>query len=641
MPENSKFFTIKFLPDNLFVKVKKGTTILEAAGKAGLAINTECGGTGVCGKCKVKILKGHFKKHKHIELSVDEIDENIQLACLCKITGDMEVEIKSVPEPLIKAAVRKEKVHLQKKFVKDYLPYTFNFQPIVQRLDLNIDKPTLDNNASDFDRVISELKRKRKKVEITCPVPVLAKLPAEIRKKDGSITVYACEEQNSINIVDIIPQGKKNRNFGLAVDIGTTSAAVALIDLEEGKIVSERSEYNRQISYGPDIIHRIVFASKGDGLKKLRTKVLDTINDLTDSILKEVKTDKNSVYSCSISGNTTMQHLFLGINPKYIREEPYVPAVLHFPLFKAGDLNLNMNPEGIVYMTPGVSSYVGGDITAGVLKSGINRSSKLTLFIDLGTNGEIVLGNFDWMTGCACSAGPAFEGGGLKCGMRASTGAIEKIKIDAKSGDVKYNVIGGGKPKGICGSAVIDLLAGLYFANIINQKGRFNSDFKTAGLRKGKSGAEFVLVDKKMTETGEDLVITERDLDNIIRTKGAIWAGISTLLKAVHIKPFEIEEIIIAGAFGSYINVENVVLIGMLPDLPLDRFSFTGNASLHGAALALVSNEMRNEIEEISNKITNFELSATPGYMDEFIASLFIPHTDAELFPAFIKRKRG
>ena len=641
MAEVSEFFDIKFLPENVSVNVKKSTTILEAIEKAGLSIDTECGGYGSCGKCKVKIIKGSFKKHKHIKLSEEEIKDNIQLACLTEIVDNLEVYIPKKRELEVSKPPQKEKILYKSEFIKDSAPFIFNYRPLSEQITLKIDLPNIENNPDDFERIKMKLRELRSADDIRCPISVLKKIPDELRKKDGLIILTISESNNSVEIINISAFSEKKYNYGLAVDIGTTTVAVQLVNLSEGKVISESSEYNQQIPYGADIINRIVYASKEGGLEKLRTKVLSTINNLIDDILKEAGIERDSINCCSISGNTTMQHLFLGINPRYIREEPYVPAVLHFPKFKAEDLMLNINPNGIVYITPGVASYVGGDITAGVLQAGINRSKKLTLYVDLGTNGEIVLGNSDWMTACACSAGPAFEGGGLKCGMRAAPGAVEKIKIDEDTGLLEYEVIGKGKPKGICGSAVIDIISALYFSNNINQKGKFNLESESRRLKKVNKYSEFVIVYGIETSTGKDIVITERDLDNLIRTKGAIWAGISTLLKAVEIKPDDIERTIIAGAFGNYINIENAILIGMLPDVELEKFHFLGNGSLKGAALALISDEMRTEIEEISRKITNFELSSTPGYMEEFVASLFIPHTDSELFPSFTKKRQG
>ena len=639
MTESSEYYKIKFFPQNVLISVEKGTTILEAAEKAGLSINTECGGYGSCGKCKVKISKGTFKKQNHIEITEDELQDNIQLACITEIYDNLEVYIPEEKKPADIKSVLKERILHESEFIKDFTPFTFNYKPLLEVITLRVDPPTIENNSDDFDRIARKIIDKYHTDDIRCPVSVLKNMPDRIREKDGEIFLSLSDNGNAVEIIGI--SSHREKDYGLAVDIGTTTAAVLLVDLDDGRIVSERSEYNQQISCGPDIINRIIYASKNNGLDKLKTKILSTINGLIDDIINDIGIKKSSIKCCSIAGNTTMDHLLLGINPKYIREEPYVPAVLSFPNFRAKDLMLNINDKGVVYLTPGISSYVGGDITAGVLQAGINRSEELTLFVDLGTNGEIVLGNAEWMTACACSAGPAFEGGGLKSGMRAAPGAVNKTNIDKETGLFEYEVIGDIKPKGICGSAVIDIVADLYFSHIINQKGKFDFENESVRLRKGRNYNEYMIIPGSETFKGGDIVITEQDLDNIIRTKGAIWAGISTLLKAVQIKADDIDRIIIAGAFGNYINIENAILIGMFPDVPVEKYSFIGNGSLQGAALTLVSDEMRNEINEISNKITNLELSSIPGYMEEFVASLFLPHTDSELFPSFVKKRNS
>lgn len=632
MAQDSEYYQILFLPMNVSIRVGKDTSILEAIEEADLSINTECGGYGSCGKCKVKIVKGNFKKQSHIEISEDELKNNIQLACLTEITDDLVVDISEQEEPGTSNLIQKDAVLYTNTFVKDFTSFGFNHKPLSENLSLKIEQPNIENNTDDYDRIKRSLKSMKSCDTLTCSAGVLKKIPDEIRKKNGEITLAFSDHNNSIEILDISVSRKTE--YGIAIDVGTTTIAVLLVDLSDGRIIAEKSDYNKQIVYGSDVINRIIFAAKRGGLKKLQSNVLSGIISLIDDIIQEIEIERSVITSSAIAGNTTMQHLLLGMNPKYIREEPYVPAVLNFPRFKAEELMLAINPNGVVYITPGISSYVGGDITAGVLAAGINRSKELTLYIDLGTNGEIVLGNSDWMTACACSAGPAFEGGGLRCGMRAAQGAINKINIDRDTGSVEYSVIGDGKPKGICGSAVIDIISNLYFSGIINQKGKFNFDIDNERLRKGNSYNEFVLVAADDTLTCEDIVVTEQDLDNLIRTKGAVWAGISTLLKAVNIKPTDIDRIIIAGAFGNYINIENAILIGMLPDLPVNKFSFIGNGSLQGTALALVSDEIRNEIDEISGKITSLELSTISGYMEEFVASLFIPHTHSEQFPS-------
>ncbi|MCL5019327.1 MAG: ASKHA domain-containing protein [Patescibacteria group bacterium] len=638
MDEETELFTIRILSDTITISVKKGSTLLEGIEKAGISLNAECGGDGSCGKCRVQIVSGNVQKHHHLKLSETDVHNNIQLACLTTVLDNLEIYIPDDVRIKFDQNVLGERRVLKFDSVKDTVSYPFNEKSLTEKITITADPPTLEHNPDDFERIKTKLEFHYVVENIKCSPGILKLLPEEIRKQNGLIDITLCTNKANTEIINIASANNEKRNFGLAIDIGTTTIAVQLINLCDGKILCETTEYNSQIMYGADIISRIIYSLKDHGLEKLRSKVLSTINTLIETIVAEIGINSADITCCSIAGNTTMQHLLLGITPRYIREEPYVPAVLHFSHFAAHDLSLHINPNAIVYLTPGVGSYVGGDITAGVLQSGMNRSKELTLFVDLGTNAEIILGNSEWMSACACSAGPAFEGGGVKCGMRAMSGAIGKIQIDKSTGELVYDVINGDKPKGICGSAMIDLLAHLYFSHCINQKGKFIAEKENKRIRKYKNHFEYVIAYAPETAHGEDIVITTHDIDNLIRTKGAIWAGIATLLKAVEIKPSDIQRIIIAGAFGNYINIEHAIVIGMLPDVPVEKYSFIGNSSLHGAALTLISDDMRNEIEEISRKITNFELSVTPGYMDEFIASLFIPHTHKELFPSFVKK---
>jgi uncharacterized 2Fe-2S/4Fe-4S cluster protein (DUF4445 family) len=366
---------------------------------------------------------------------------------------------------------------------------------------------------------------------------------------------------------------------------------------------------------------------------------MDATESLISRLTKEVNATREQIVAAVVAGNATMEHLFLGIEPRYIREEPYTPAVTRFPKLSAAEVGLGIMPHAPVLISPSVASYVGGDITAGLLAAGVHRDERLSLYVDLGTNGEVALGNRDWLTACACSAGPAFEGSGVRCGMRALPGAIDQVRADEK-GNLVFRIIGGGSPMGICGSGLIDLLATLRATDLIDARGKFNRDADPGRIRVIGRRAELLLVDAGETEGSGEIAIGETDLDNLIRTKGAIFAGILTLLKGVGLELSAIERVVIAGGFGRYLDVESAIRIGMLPDLPRDRYEYIGNGSLRGAGLALLSSQLRRELDEISRRITYFELSTWPGYMDEFMAALFLPHTNAELFPSLKQSKK-
>ncbi len=422
--------------------------------------------------------------------------------------------------------------------------------------------------------------------------------------------------------------------WGAAVDIGTTTVKVMLVDLISGEPKGQASEYNAQIARGEDVISRIIFASKGSGGQILRELVLETINELLERACRRGRTKPDKIYHTVVAGNSTMIHLLLEIPPSSIRLAPYITVANHIPVMKARETGLNTCPEGKVTCLPGVASYVGSDISAGVLSSGLSETEKVTLFLDVGTNGEMVLGSKEWLVTCACSAGPAFEGAGVLHGMRATTGAIDEIWINTDSLEATWRVIGGGKPRGLCGSALISLLAEMLMTGVINKNGRFDFSRETNRIRKGSHGGEYVVSWADETDIGEDIFLTEVDIDNLMRAKAAIFAGFTVLGDSVGIPLETVEQVLIGGGFGQYINVEKAVQIGLLPDMPWEKFQFLGNTSLKGAYLALLDQKNQTEIFEIANKMTYIELSADNRFFDAFTSAMFLPHTDMTLFPS-------
>lgn len=428
-----------------------------------------------------------------------------------------------------------------------------------------------------------------------------------------------------------IEEGKRKDNLGIAIDIGTTTVVVYLVDLNNGNIIAKESSYNKQIICGEDVIARVLYCEEEEGLNKLKSLVLETINFL----INEFKVSKDEIKSCVIAGNTIMTHLFLGIHPKYIRLEPYIPTANLFPLIKANDIGLNIYKNAPVYCLPSRSSYVGGDITADVLASGMHKKEELALLIDVGTNGEVVLGNKDWLVSCSCSAGPAFEGGEVEFGLRATSGAIEDIELEEDL-NVKYKTIENAKPKGICGSGLLDLIAEMFTHGVIDKQGKIQN-LNSKRIRKGKEGNEFVIAWKEETEIKKDIVITDIDIKNILRTKASMFSAILTLLKSMEYSLDNIERVYIAGGFGNYLDSEKGIILGLFPDIPLWKFEYIGNGSVAGATLVLLSKEKKKEAEEIFQKMTYFELSVSNTYFNEFTSALFLPHTDINLFPSVKK----
>ncbi len=430
-------------------------------------------------------------------------------------------------------------------------------------------------------------------------------------------------------------KGAHDRNFGIACDMGTTTVALKLVDLKTGHILDTVSAYNDQIACGSDVISRIIYAQKKGHLQELKDRMIKTINGLLGAILPMHKVSPDEVTGGVFAGNTTMTYLVLGLDPAPIRELSGGPVMKSPPLTTAGEMGIHIHPDAPILLSPGAGSYVGGDITAGLLFTQLFRPRHgLELFIDIGTNGELVIRGEDWMIGCACSAGPAFEGVGIKCGMRASTGAIEGAEVLQGGLMIDFKVIGGGKPRGVCGSGLIELVASLFTSGILGRDGKFTD--KTPGERirvRGKQKS-FVIADESMTAEGKAIVITEQDIANIMRAKAAIYSASSLLLRNVGLSGRDIEKIHVAGGFGRSLNIRNAVTLGMFPDLPPDRFEYLGNTSLMGAYLALLSSDHRKTLNDIAASMTYIDLSSEPNYMHEYTAALFLPHTDETLFPS-------
>jgi uncharacterized 2Fe-2S/4Fe-4S cluster protein (DUF4445 family) len=446
-----------------------------------------------------------------------------------------------------------------------------------------------------------------------------------LRDADWKVDLAYSED---FRAVSILPAGRGKR-YGVAVDIGTTTVVLYLVDYADGRLIDAGMTYNSQMRHGDDVITRIVHATEGGGLNELRTAVVNDINDMLGPVMERHGIKKEEIDSAVISGNTTMAHLFWGLDPSSIREEPYVPTLNEFPVWKAETARIRINPQAPVHTVSCVGSYVGGDIVAGVLASGMHRSPEISLFMDIGTNGEIVVGNDEWLITAACSAGPCFEGSGIRNGMRATEGAIESVKMDRTDFEPSLGVIGDAIPAGICGSGMIDAISELFFSGVIDQKGKFVRDLKTDRIKMGDEGPEFIL------HRGEvrDVVLTEVDIENVLRAKAAIYAGVSLLLREVGLTLDVLDRVYIAGGFGNYLDIDKAIILGMLPDLPKEKFSFIGNTSIAGAYLCLLSDKMRKEAGEIAGRMTYMELSVSTGFMDEYMSALFLPHTNIDLFP--------
>ncbi|MBF0225111.1 MAG: DUF4445 domain-containing protein [Desulfobacterales bacterium] len=635
---------ILFLPHNKEIFVKDGESIIRAALNAGVHINASCGGEGVCGKCRIIIEKGEVEGGISEKLKKKDIDEGIRQACTSIIKSDIIVRIPI--ESTIDASVlnmpatpRKTASIVQMDF--EELKEKDLFAPPVEKIYIELPEPSVKENLSDVTRIINFLRQHNNEHRLEVDISVIRKIPDIIRENNFNVTVTIARpvrDEGKNRLINIQSGDRSNKNYAIAIDIGTTTVYGQLIDLITGKVLSQHAEFNSQISYGEDVISRIMFAEKEGGLKKMHDVVIGIINKIIEKILKEGEIDVDDISTITIAGNTTMTQLFLMVNPKYIRRAPYVPAANIYPPIKAVNLDIKLADHSIALVFPLISSYVGGDIVSGVMGSGMYRSEEVTLFMDIGTNAEIVIGNKDWMVCAACSAGPAFEGGGIQHGMRATKGAIEDFSIDPISLEPMIITIGNQRAKGICGSGLITIIATFFELGIINNSGKFNIDLNTPRIRESEGVYEYVLSWAKETQIDRDITISEIDIENLIRAKGSIYSGCMTMLKEVGLGIENLDRIILAGGFGSYIDLEKAMTIGLIPEINPDKVTYIGNGSLLGAKMSSITNRIRKDVAYVTKMMTNFELSETTSYMDNYIAALFLPHTDLNLFPKLKKR---
>lgn len=636
----NKKLKIHFTPDGVDTLVEPGTNLLEAAIDAGVHIYASCGGAGTCGTCKVLIEKGKVETTRTRKVSEEEYKQGIRQACQSRVLTDLGVYV------LVESRLEKAVISREKDKVSEALATGWRFKPPLSKLFLELPPPTSEDNISDLSRLVRGIKQRYNLSNLLVDFGVVKKLPQALRDGDWKVTVTTlitaakpqAKEWRRPKVINIEPGDTRERHYSLAFDIGTTTVCGQLLDLKRGRVVAEGIDYNGQISYGADVITRIAYTQKPGGLKKLQQAVVGTINGVIEELLTQSQVDIEHIGHIIIAGNTTMTQILFGLDPKYIRLAPYTPVANFLPPVEANSLGIKVGEQVYIFAFPLVASYVGGDIVSGIVGSGVHQRKTLTLFIDIGTNGEIVIGNSDWMVTAACSAGPAFEGGGIKHGMVATRGAIEKFEIDPSSLEPEVGTIGGEKPKGICGSGLINIVAGLLDAGVIGQNGKFNHGLPGKRIREGSSGYEYVLSRAAETQIGKDIVITEVDIDNLMRAKGAMYAGFNTLARSVGTSSAELEQVIIAGAFGSYLDIEKAITIGLLPDLPLDRFIFIGNGSLLGARLTSFSRDLLDDARRVANMMTNFELSESADFMNNYMAALFLPHTNADEFPS-VKKK--
>ena len=621
-----------------------GDNLLEVARSANVAIDAPCSGNGACGKCRVQLKSGELESKKTLHISDEEYQAGWRLSCCSKISADVNVlvpDIASAYKSRMKVAdlSSKEEIAIFENAKSDIQLAGIELKNSLEVVDVLMDVPSLDDTMPDNERLTRALRKYLNINRVRIPYVVLKKLPDVLRENNFAVKCVIRATSDDMYVYDIFGKDEDVVIGGLAIDIGTTTVSAVLINMENGEILAKSSAGNGQIRFGADVINRIVESQKPGGQKKLQDAVIkETINPMIHEMCKSAKFPKDHIYRMCVASNTTMNHLFAGINADPLRTEPYIPAFFKTNSLFASDVGVDINKDAHIIMAPNIGSYVGGDITAGTLVSQIWNRPEFSLFIDLGTNGELVFGNSDFMMSCACSAGPAFEGGDISCGMRATDGAIEACTIDKETMEPTYKIVGdpGTKPVGLCGSGIIDVISELYICGIINPKGKFIREGKRIKHDKYGMGS-YILAFEEEAGSVKDVEITEVDIDNFIRAKGAIFSAIRTMLTSLDFDVSMIDDVYVAGGIGSGINMQNAVNIGMFPDIPIEKFHYIGNSSLTGAYLMLLSTPAEKKTYELASNMTYMELSTVPIYMDEFVGACFIPHTDTSMFPTVME----
>ncbi len=632
--------TFRFEDGNaVIVSAAKGSNLLETARNANVVIDAPCSGNGACGKCRVKIKNGSLRQEKTLHISEDEEQQGWRLACISTVEENVEVEVPDVASAFKKRMKIADLESAQETAIFESARAGVEEAGIAMEnpmklLKVSMCAPSLDDTMPDNERLLRAVKRETGVKRVRMPYTVLKKLPFVLRNSGFCVQCVVHRTREDIFLYDIFPAEEKVTVGGLAVDIGTTSVAALVIDMLTGKILAKASTGNAQIRYGADVINRIIESVKAGGQKRLQDAIIkETLNPLIQEMCHNAGMKPEHIYRMCVAANTTMNHLFAGIYADFLRQEPYIPAFFKTNSLFASDLGIQIHPDAHIIAAPNVGSYVGGDITAGALVSLLWNQPEFSLFIDLGTNGELVFGNSEFMMCCACSAGPAFEGGDISCGMRASDGAIEACRIDEVTMEPVFKIVGGEGQKslGICGSGIIDIISELFRTGIISPKGKFMREGPR--IRYDEYGVgSYVLAYKEDAAGIKDIEITEVDIDNFIRAKGAIFSAIREMLKSIDFDVSMIEKVYVAGGIGSGINMKNAVRIGMFPDIDIEKFHYIGNSSLTGAYAMLMSTDAERKTYELAANMTYLELSTVPGYMDEFVACCFLPHTDGSLF---------
>ncbi len=623
--------SITFKPDNVTISADDGEALILVAARAGVPLRSDCGGQGACRRCGVIVESGALRTKDG-----GPVEDRKVLACQVVVAGDAVVTVpdktRAVDIAPFAKTLGKAAAHLEAAGPR---------WPLASRFCVTIAPPERGDSLTDLDRLVDGLREADVTLRRLCPdLETLRALPGVLRGSDWKVCATVVDAPSESRLVSVAPACDMARpTFGLAIDIGTSTVAASLVSLQTGRVVAAAGRRNGQVRYGDDVISRIIWTEEHeDGLATMRHAAVATLNEVLGQARQQVGIEPPDIIAVACAANSTMMNFFLGIEAGPIRRAPHTPPASWLPLFSAEQLELDVWRRAPVMCLPTVSGFVGADITAGVLATGMADTDELTVLVDVGTNGEIVVGQDGWLVCASCSAGPAFEGVGIECGMHGAPGAIDSVSYDPETDAVAVRTIGGLPPEGVCGTGFIDTLATLFEGGVIDRAGQFVTDGPTERLRPREHELEFLLVAAGEHGAERDLALSQSEIENLIRSKAAVYAGLSTLLSKLHLQPEAIRRLYLAGAFGSHLDIRRAITIGLLPDLPTEQVEYVGNTSLAGAHLCVLSREARAKVREIAAAMTYVELSVEPGFMEEYVASMFLPHTATERFPSVVKQ---
>jgi len=644
MNNNNIKITIDFEPISRRLYYVKDENIYQLLINSGIRVRSLCGGLGTCGKCKIMVQKGNKYLNPPTDsektlLTPTEINENWRLACQCRIEENQIPLLETLQPPQIRIFLPQEILVEDFKILTSGLNKGVNLNPNIKKLFVEVNKPNLDDPVPDLERVLISLSSKNGIIKDTNTLllefEALKKLPNILREENHSITITLYDNNK---IIDFEAGKKVDVNYGIAFDIGTTTLVGYLINLNDGKVYSVASALNPQTAYGEDVITRITYVKDNeDGLLKLSSAVVDALNDIIKKTCAKAKIKPSDIREATVVGNSVMHHIFLNINPTYIGLSPYVPAVKRGLNLNSKDINLKISKGGKVYVLPLIAGFVGADTIGVILSSEIDKESELTLAIDVGTNGEIIVGNKDILATASCAAGSALEGAHVKDGMRAAAGAIDTIKINPDDLTVEYTTINNKKPIGICGSGLIDAVAEMLKAKILTRSGGFNKQFiDHERIIKNDKNFEFIIVKKNETSIKRDITISQNDVRELQMAKAAFFSGAQLILNHINRTKntnLEIKQIFLAGAFGNYINKNNVKFIGMIPDISDEKIYQIGNAAGMGAQNCLLNANLRKKASKLLKKINYVEIAIEKDFQRQYAEAMYFPHHNLDLFP--------